>query len=385
MIANSPHLYRADGLKIDVPADLIDRAVEQAEVVESQGLAAVLTLNHLAHSTGASYSYLRQIVQRSYDPYEDISIPRRNGRKMRSISSPHPPLLQVQRWILDRVVAPLPAHPNSFAYAAGSSIKTCAEKHLGATWLVKLDIRNFFETINEVQVYKVFQSAGYQPLPSLEMARICTRYAGHARHVDRTRFHKNSSYRVIGQYSKPLMGFVPQGAPTSGALANQVARSLDDELTRLAKFNDMVYTRYADDIAISSSRSFDRGLALSIVHRAGVIMRRNGFTPHKQKTRIVPPGARKIILGLLVDGSEVRINRKMRARLVHHVRGVEKFGLAAHVSHERFSSLEGLVRHVGGLIAFTSDIEPEWTEGLAQRWTDALQKSGWTGSLVGQE
>ncbi|WP_406080545.1 reverse transcriptase family protein [Streptomyces zaomyceticus] len=377
MISDSPHLYRAGGRRLDKQPRLIQNALQQAMEVEEQGLAAVLTLGHLAHSTGVGYPYLREVVQRRLDPYDDLVIPRRNGKKMRAISSPRSPLLEVQRWILDRIVACLPAHVNSYAYSPGSSIKGCAQKHLGASWLVKLDIRNFFESINEAQVYEVFRKAGYQPLPSVELARVCTRYAGHARHVSSQAFRHHATYRVIDSYSVPFMGFLPQGAPASGALANQVASRLDDGLTELALSRGLVYTRYADDMAFSSGGPFIRSEAVSLIREVEMLVRSNGFEPHSQKTRIIPPGSRKIVLGLLVDGEEVRLNRGIRSRILNHVRGVEKFGLSAHVAHVQFSSLEGLVRHVGGLLAFASDIEPRWAALLEQRWTAAVQRDGW--------
>lgn len=345
-------------------------------------MSPILTLGHLAHCAGASYRYLRAVTMREIDPYDDLVIRRRNGKKMRAISSPRFPLVEVQRWILDQIVARLPTHPSCFAYTPGSSIKACAQKHLGARWLVKLDISNFFESINEAQVYRVFREAGYQSLPSVEMARICTRYAGHAQHVSSSEFRHRSTYRVIKPYSVPLMGFLPQGAPSSGSLANQVSRKLDVELAAVAALRNLVYTRYADDMVFSSLDVFRREEASSLIRDVEEILRRNRFEPHARKTRIIPPGARKIVLGLLVDGFEVRLNREMRSRILRHVRGVEKFGLPSHVAHVQFSSLEGLVRHVGGLLAFASDIEPQWAQPLEQRWVASLQRGGWNSGFT---
>lgn len=377
MITGSPHLYRADGRLLGRTDKLLDSALMQAARVERQGLASVLTLNHLAWSTGASYLYLRSIVQRSFDPYTDIVIHRRDGRKMRAISSPEPILMHVHRWILHQILEKLSVAPASFAYTPGSSIKDCAARHLGAKWLIKLDIRNFFESIDEARVYAVFRGAGYQSLPAFELARICTRYALHAKHVDEKLFRPNIEYRMIRAYNTPFMGFLPQGAPTSGALANLVAKSLDARLARLAAEHRLVYTRYADDMTFSSGDPFERSRAIEIVKSASATIRRERFAVHDAKTRIVPPGARKIVLGLLVDGQEPRISVSMRTRLCHHVRGVEQFGLAQHVRHMRFSSIEGLVRHVGGLISFAGDIEPAWAAGMAERWHRALLENGW--------
>jgi len=378
MITGAPHLYRAEGRALGKTDALIDSVLAQARRVEDRGLASVLTLNHLAWNTGASYRYLRRIVQRSHDPYTDIIIRRRDGRKMRAISSPEPVLMEVQRWILHNILENIPSDPASFAYARGSSIKECANRHRGAKWLIKLDIRNFFESIDEARVYSVFRDARYQPLPAFELARVCTRYSMHAKHVDAELFRSKTQYQAIRPYNRQYMGFLPQGAPASGALANLVARSLDSRLNRLAAKHRLVYTRYADDMTFSSGDDFERGRAFHILRIAESAIRNERFVVHDAKTRIVPPGARKIVLGLLVDGEAPRINAATRSRIIHHIRGVEKFGLSQHVTHMDFSSIGGLVRHVSGLISFAADIEPTWADGMRDRWRNALLRNGWS-------
>jgi RNA-directed DNA polymerase len=98
---------------------------------------------------------------------------------------------------------------------------------------------------------------------------------------------------------------------------------------------------------------------------------------HEQKTSILPPGARKLVLGLLVDGDRVRMSRKLRSRIAYHIRGVELFGLSAHMQHIDFSSIDGVVRHVSGLLAFAHDIEPEWANRAQLKWRTTLYQNGW--------
>jgi RNA-directed DNA polymerase len=240
-----------------------------------------------------------------------------------------------------------------------------------------MDIRDFFESINEASVYRVFRSAGYQPLPAFELARVCTRYAGHVARLGGTHYGAPENYRVIRAYRRPHLGFLPQGAATSGALANQVSMRLDLKLAAMARSFNLVYTRYADDMTFSSSGDFDRPTSVRIVNIAAGIIRRNGFVPHDQKTIIAPPGARKLVLGLLVDGSEVRLSGKMRSRILNHLRGVEEFGIPQHADHMKFSSEDGLVRHVTGLLAYAVDIERPWAETLIERWGDVTRRGGW--------
>src|ERR1035441_7387175 len=175
MITDSPHRYIRLGLSDGRSRELLNAAVTEARRVEASGLTSVLTLNHLAWQTGASYLYLRSIVQRQIDPYDDILRRRHNGAAMRLISAPNPPLMSVQRWILRNIVQRVNIHPASAAYSYGNSISHCAERHLGASWLIKMDLQDFFHSIDERRVYRTFQSLGYNRLVSFELARICTR------------------------------------------------------------------------------------------------------------------------------------------------------------------------------------------------------------------
>ncbi|WP_406642695.1 reverse transcriptase family protein [Amycolatopsis sp. WGS_07] len=377
MDAGSPHLYRRDGRAKGKSEALLDAAMAQTQAVETKGLAAVLTLNHLAVRTGVSYGYLRGIVSRAFDPYDDLVLVRRNGRKMRPISVPHESLMEVQRWILHRIASRIPVHPTSYAYQRDSSIRACATRHAGARWLVKLDITNFFESIDERRVFRIFYGAGYGRLVALELARLCTRYARHAHHIDASQFVGSARGGIIRPYSQPTLGFLPQGAPTSGALANLIAYELDVAFSSLAQRERMVYTRYADDLTFSSVEKFERGRAASLILEVGAVLRRSGFSLHEKKTRVIPPGGRKLVLGLLVDRDSVRLSRAMRSRIAENVRGVEKFGLARHVSHRQFSSLDGFVRHVSGLLAFAADVEPGWAQDISERWYAALRMNNW--------
>jgi RNA-directed DNA polymerase len=372
MPTDSPHLYRREGRRRGLSNEVIDTVEMASARLLAHGVAVVLTLGHLAWRSGAPYPYLRKVVERSIDPYHAFAIKRRAGKNPRLISSPSPLLMDVQRWILARILDHVTPHPASYAYRRGVSIRMCAEQHLGARWLIKMDLHNFFHTIDERQVFKVFADLGYAPLLALELARLCTRRASDG-FPHPTRFqvghHRHS---VIPTYSADAIGFVPQGAPTSGAIANLAVRPLDEALAALASAHRLVYTRYADDIVFSSAGAFDRRAAASLMHKARHEIAACGFAAHDKKTRLTPPGARRIVLGLLVDGDKVRLPREMRSRIATHVHAAEKFGLREHQLSRGFTSVLGLARHVDGLLAFASDVDPAWTDDLRTRWRRTL-------------
>ena len=66
-------------------------------------------------------------------------------------------------------------HDDSFAYRRGRSIRAAAERHVGAAWLVKLDLHDFFPSVSENRVYRTFQELGYANLVSFELGRLTTR------------------------------------------------------------------------------------------------------------------------------------------------------------------------------------------------------------------
>lgn len=321
--------------------------------------------------TETPVDYLRSIVNRTRDPYTDIALPKRTGGA-RAISSPDPLLADVQRWVLKNVLNSVELHHAAHAYRVGFSTRTAAEGHVGARWLVKMDLHDFFTTVSERRVYRTFAALGYAPLVSLELARLSTRsLAPRTRSLEMSR-----RYSVIPTYAVSSLGVLPQGSPTSGVLSNAAAIQLDDHLESIAASFGMVYTRYSDDLTFSAATGGSRDQCVSLTRAVASSVRREGFTPHARKTKIVPPGARKIVLGLLVDERGVRLLPEYKRRIEVHLRGIAIHGLLAHASHRGFDSILGLVRHVEGLLAFAIGIEPEYARPKIDEWARLLLRYG---------
>lgn len=369
MDRSTPHQYLKAGHAQGVSEDVLRASTAQIARNQASGSGPILSLAHLAHLTGAPYLYLREIVQRRRDPYQDIARPKRTGGT-RWISAPEPVLMDVHRFLLQRALRDLPLHPASFAYQHGRGIHQCAQQHLGARWMLKFDLHNFFPHVEERDVYSVFVGRGYSPLVSLELARICTR-------APLSSFASTSGrYGAIPSYNVSVTGRLPQGAPTSGALSNSVATPLDNELHAFATDAGFVYTRYSDDMVMSTIQDFDRKLAISLIRHVSGVVASHRFRLHRKKTRVIPPGARHLVLGLLVDGEEVRLTPEFRRRVEVHVRGVREFGLVHHADHRGFRSLFSFVSHVDGCLAFATSVEPAWAERLRVAWRSTLRSQG---------
>ena len=245
----APHLYRQSGKQKGVPKAIIDESLSQANLVQVKDLPAILTLGHLACQTNVPYKHLHEIVSRNIDPYRTFSIRKRSGG-WRHINVPQFGLLGVQKYIDRFILSRIEVSPYSYAFKSETSIADCASKHLGCRWLMKIDLRHFFESLSEMQVYRVFAEASYNNLVSFELARLCTKVlsatakkyskanwkSGRPSWVDGNSYPRYSFY--IDKYKR--IGHLPQGAPTSPRLSNLIVRKLDIEIAKVVESRGLV-------------------------------------------------------------------------------------------------------------------------------------------------
>jgi RNA-directed DNA polymerase len=369
-----PLEYQREGQRRKISQHVLDNTRTIAKLITSvnPALPPIFTLRHLAHLAEVDYGFLRAVVSRELvDPYKTFRIRKRSttGTPFRMICVPDPQLMRTQRWIAKRVLTCGVPHKASKAYAPGSSIQKAAASHCGSCWLIKLDVRNFFESISEIAAYRVFLRFGYQPLVSLELARVCTRLGSFTPFRRRSRWISSPDrYPAIRSYRNSRIGHLPQGAPTSPMLANLAVQDLDTQLDKISSSGGLVYSRYADDLTFSTDRKeFARADATAMIESLYQCMRRFGLSPNSAKTRIVPPGARKIVLGLLVDTDVPHLSRDFKRQLRQHLYYLKKVGPQQHAERRRFTSVAGLRNHLEGLAAFAFQIEPSYGRQIIER------------------
>lgn len=326
-----------------------------------------LDLDQVSRAGGVSHHLLQDVIARRIDPYHEFSLPKaRNGSK-RVIAAPIYDLAQTQRAILSRLTSVTKIDGLSFAYSKGLSISDCAAKHIGARWLVKLDLADFFHSVNEDQVARVFSARGCDSSLSRQLARLCTR-TPMVRPNENGRHARGGFGESRPQTIEKRLGHLPQGAPTSGMLANLAAYKLDLAMSRLAQRNGLTYTRYSDDLTFSSRGEFSRRDILHFIRCARTQIASHDFTMHEGKIRICPPGSRLQVLGLLVDTDRVRLRGDFKKTLKWHVYGSSRFGVGTYSASRGYSSPQTYVAHVCGLMAYAVDIEPEWARALQISW-----------------
>lgn len=364
--------YLRDAKTADVPDAVARNALRQAQSVQNS-VPAVLTLRHLAELTRVPYKFLRAIVgRRGEEPYRLFRIAKRRGGH-RTICVPVPMLAKVQRWINRHILQKQKAHESSAAYAPGSTIAACASLHAGCEWLIKIDVQHFFESVSEIQVYRVFYQAGYEPLVAFELARLCTRVARIL--SPRYALPQWTNYKYtwpdsdgfggakILPYVDGRVGHLPQGAPTSPMLANLAVHDLDDSVAAYASEMGLAYSRYSDDLILSGPRdALDGSKANAVVKRVRKLLLAHGLRPNDTKTVVAPPGAKRVVLGLLVDGPAPRLTKEFRRRVECHLHFLRKVGPAHHAAKRGFRSILELRWHIEGLLAHARQIDREFAD-----------------------
>ncbi|WP_434986449.1 reverse transcriptase family protein [Vreelandella zhaodongensis] len=372
----SPHQYRAAAKQKGLSDETVQAAIEQIEAVEegAPGLPAILSLNHLATRAQVSYLYLRSVAARSEaNTYRKFSISKRSGGR-RFIHVPEPTLAHVQKWINTYILRHASVHKASFAFAPGASIYKCAARHCGARWLIKMDITGFFESVSEIQVFRCFKALGYQPLIAFELARIVT-----VEPLGKSPRHRDPVWKVrkynssIPSYSARALGYLPQGAPTSPMLSNIVMKSLDEKIADAARNAGLVYTRYSDDLTFSTiEKDFSRSAASEFVHVVDSLLSASGFRSQHRKTKVVPPGSRKIVLGLNVEEEKPKLRREFKDNLRMHLYYLIKHGPAEHAKERDFETIWGMKSHIRGLIDYAKMVEPNYSIDMLKRFNNVL-------------
>jgi len=339
-----PNYFLQTGENSNYNDEYLNNCLEIGNELDSRNLPVIFSLKHLSEIVDVPFNFLNQLVSREITPYRSFTI-RKQGGRYRNIVAPNDNLLKVLRFIHQQILSKLNYHSSSKAYYKGSKIYDNAFTHCGSNWLIKLDITRFFESISEKQVYYTFRELGYPPRFCYELAKITTIVALSKRYNYKR--WRNGSIRI---------GYLPQGYPTSPLLANRVCNKLDNELYEYARQNKYIYTRYSDDIVFSAVNC-SRGKAVTDLKNINAILVSFGFSQNYRKTHIVPPGARKIITGLVVNGSTPTIKKDVKNRIRAQLFYINKYGIADVCRQLGFKSIIGYRNHLKGLINFVISID----------------------------
>lgn len=275
----------------------------------------VSTINHHLHN--------KQSVG-----YKTFFVPKKpNG--YRELHSPVRQLKYIQAWILRNILDKLQSSPSSTAFEKNCTIKANAEAHLGKSYVINSDVKDFFPSISAGKVYAVFRSLGYTK-------EVCWALTGLVTHK----------------------GCLPQGSPSSPKIANLVCHRLDSRINGYCKKYNLTYTRYADDMSISTS---NRTHIKKTIRMIKAICHSEGFSLRDDKTAVMGRKKSKKITGLVIS-DEVRIGRKKYRELRAMVHSALKSN-----DHKKISYINGYMNFLKGTDEKTHSILKKYIESLTAR------------------
>jgi RNA-directed DNA polymerase len=279
------------------------------------------TARDVAEFLGVAHGRMIYTLYRAPDAqrYRPFEIAKRSGG-MRLIHAPVGLVREAQTKLAPTLAALYDAHPAAHGFLKTRSILTNARLHTGQRLVFNIDLEDFFPTINFGRVRGLFMAPPFRlgPGAAAVLAQLCT--------------HKNG---------------LPQGAPTSPALSNFIAASLDRRLTRLARENNARYSRYADDITFSCNHP-SMPPALAISGETGVsvgealerAIAASGFSVNHAKVRLQTRNQRQSVTGLNVN-AKANVSRLRVRRLRAMLHAWEKFGIDK-AATEHFVTYRGL-------------------------------------------
>ncbi|MFN3814983.1 reverse transcriptase family protein [Brevundimonas sp.] len=272
------------------------------------------SINDIAVYLGVAPEMIRYIRRYKSKHYRSFEFTKRSGGK-RQIDAPRTFLKVVQWWILDTILAHSDVADHIFGFVRGRSFIDNARAHVGASHILNVDIKDFFPSVREPKVAEAFKSLGYEAQIAAHLADLTT-----------------------------LNGTLPQGAPTSPALANLCFERCDLALLQIAAEFGLKYTRYADDLTFSSRTR----IPPETVGMISDALRVQGFVLNPKKTAFMGPNDRREVTGLVVGAEGVALPRETlnKARGWFHTAEMSPNEHLAHI--ERIRGTLELIRQVGG-------------------------------------
>ncbi len=316
-----------------------------ADKLRAAGLPVLSTPAEVAEALGLTIPRLRwlafhtEVATRIH--YVHFQVPKRSGGT-RTLSAPHRTLAAAQQWIFENILNKLPVEDPAHGFVVGRSILTNARQHVGRKVVLNMDLEGFFPSIGFPRVRSVFFRLGYSPCAATILALLCTECPRQEVVYEGRKYFVATGPRGL-----------PQGACTSPALSNQVARKLDKRLSGLARKLGLSYTRYADDLSFSGDQELNERVGY-LMARVRHIAEEEGFGVNEKKSRVLRRNARQVVTGLVVnDKPGVSRNEVRRLRAILHRARTE--GLERQNREGRPNFLAWLT----GKIAYVSMVRPE--------------------------
>lgn len=292
--------------------------------------------------------------------YRYTWVPRASGPP-RLLEAPKSTLKRVQRQIARDILRWIPLHDAAYGFVGGRSAVGHAARHAGREVVLSFDLADFFAHVSVTRVYGTYRTAGYPEPVAHCLAALATNQA--PRDIGGTLAGQaDPAYAVLRR--RLTTAHLPQGAPTSPALANLAAYRLDRRIAGLAETVGATYTRYADDLVLSGDGRLARRTRM-VQDAVGQIAASEGFRLNPAKTQRRSRADRQEVCGMVVN-ARTNIPRRDYDRLKAVVHDAARHG--PDVANR--DGIPDFRAHLAGRIAWFTEVHPERGAKLRARFDE---------------
>lgn len=264
----------------------------------SQNIPIITDVSHLCSLLGYQEGFIFSLTNNQSKFYRTFEIGKKSGGQ-RKIEEPFPVLKRIQYWINNSILQKVRSQNTLIkSYRKGVSIRDNARFHKNQKKLLTLDIKDYFGSIKEKDVYFFFKRLGYKKDIAMILTKLCTK--------DKK---------------------IPQGAPTSPLLSNLITNMIDIRIFNFCKKHKIRYTRYADDMSFSGD--FDSDYIIKFV--VGVLKDYN-FKLNFNKIRNRKQGQCQEVTGIVVN-EKLQAPKKIRKKLRQEIYYIKTLGLEKHLEN----------------------------------------------------
>ncbi|MGV7091244.1 retron St85 family RNA-directed DNA polymerase [Siccibacter turicensis] len=286
-----------------------------------------------------SRSHLLSFVANSPNKYKVFTIPKRSTGQ-RVIAHPAKKLKLLQSTLVSILANSFRPHDSAFAYKNDISIKDNAETHKDNSYLLKMDFSNFFNSITPKLLFSV-----------------CDKYQMHFSNAEQYFLMQALFWNKTKSSDGKLVLSV--GAPSSPLISNFVMKPFDHIIYEYCKENEIVYTRYADDLTFSTSH---KNLLFSIptfVKNTLIEIYSYQISINDFKTIFSSKGHNRHITGITITNeNNISIGRE-RKRAISSM--IHKYSLGL-LQEEEISYLQGL-------LSFACYIEKDFKKRMVNKYS----------------
>lgn len=293
-----------------------------------------MLIQQIARTTQIEEDKIRHLADSANRRYKVYHIPKRS-HGTRKIEHPSREIKALQRWILKVIIDRFPVHHAATAYRKGSGIRENAERHRTSKYTNRYDFSNFFPSFTQERVEGFVQ---------IEAGKL-----GILFDAEDLRFIGN----IVCRHGRLTIG-----APSSPAITNAMMFEFDQILFEFCHSKGLVYTRYADDLFISSNEPRQLANLEAQIAKAKRDVPHLSLRLNRRKTAYLSKKFVRRITGVIITSDHklsIGRERKREIKSLVHLWQNKKLD-------------KDKVHYMRGLLAFARDVEPEFETRLKVKY-----------------